>query len=101
MNNFLKDFTSRIECYGTDCSIRYYLNDTKDLALGVVRAKTIKTTGKIPQVIVTIVSMDLDSMLSYIMMDVEYEQDCGEDIIKSIRVDASDKIKEYLTNNNI
>ena len=68
----------------------------EDLAIGLIRFHHHKKEGKIPQVVVTIASMDIDRMIEYMMETYNIDTKYGELLVKTIRLDSQQRVKDHL-----
>jgi hypothetical protein len=90
--DILKDFKVGIDCDDTHCSARYYLRGR--LSSGIIRTSYTRTNIP-PNVIVIINSMEIDSMIEYIMSRYDVDPLTTPNVI---RQHCTDKIKEHLSN---
>jgi len=93
--NILNVFNVNINCDTNSCALRYYINDN-ELAIGLIRFHHSKKGGKIPQTVVTIASMDIDRMIEYMMETYNIDKEHGELLVKTIRLDAQERVKKHL-----
>ena len=93
--NILNVFDVNINCDDNSCALRYY-KDNEDLAIGLIRFHHSKKGGKIPQTVVTIASMDIDRMIEYMMETYNIDKEHGELLVKTIRLDSQQRVKDHL-----
>lgn len=91
----MDDFIHKITCDDNSCSMRYYV-DKGELAVGLLRFTHGIKEGKIPQHIVTIINMDINDMIAFIMVNYGLTQEHGEVIVSQIRNHAQRKVMEHL-----
>jgi len=95
-DDLLKNFIPKVDCMDNNCSVRYYNRDG-GIALGIIRFTiTNKTTGKVPQQIIVINSMDLDSLIGYIMGTNNISPNMGEYVVHLIRSHATGLVRSHL-----
>ena len=94
-DNILDVFSVNINCDTNSCALRYYVNEN-ELAIGLIRFQHYKKEGKIPQTVVTIASMDIDRMIEYMMETYNIDTKYGELLVKTIRLDSQQRVKDHL-----
>ncbi len=87
----LKDFTYKVDRYGDDISVRYYLSE-HPMSVGIIRATTIidKLNRRCP----VIRSTDVGRMVDYIIRKDNIPQDRWEQILMEIKSHAQKLITE-------
>jgi hypothetical protein len=97
MNDMLEKYKTKVECDDNSCSVRYYSKEG-ELSLGIIRARYHNTVGKIPQRVITIVSMEIDKLIQDVMVMDEFPIDVANVLVTTIRRNAIDNIKDHLGN---
>ena len=90
----LHDYKTRIDCDDKYCSMRYYTPE-EPLAVGIIRLNYYHKDGKVPQTVVTINSMEIATMVD--MLAVQFPTYTGDQVVKMIREDVTDRVREHMT----
>ena len=92
----LKEYDNTVDCDDNSCVIRY----SKDgETLGLLRYTYMLGWGKrIKQDIILIKEMDVNNLIGDVMIGENLNEDMAEYITTIIRMDATQKIKDHLTN---
>jgi hypothetical protein len=94
--NKLGNYDSVVECDDNSCSIRYSKSGG---TLGLLRYTYVLGWGKrIKQDIILIKEMDINNLIGDVMLGESLNEDMAEYITTIIRMDATQKIKDHLTN---
>lgn len=92
----LKEYDTTVDCDDNSCSIRYSKSGG---TLGLLRYTYVLGWGKrIKQDIILIKEMDINNLIGDIMLGESLNEDMAEYITTIIRMDATQKIKDHLTN---
>ena len=94
--NKLGNYDSVVECDDTSCVLRY---SREGQTLGLLRYTYVLGWGKrIKQDIILIKEMDINNLIGDVMLGESLNEDMAEYITTIIRMDATQKIKDHLTN---
>ena len=94
--NKLKEYDNSVDCDDNSCSIRYSKSgDT----LGILRyTYTLNVGRRIKQDIILIKEMSINNLIGDIMVNDYLNEDMAEYITTIIRMDATQKVKDHLSN---
>lgn len=95
MKEILEKYKTKVECDDNSCSVRYYSKEG-ELSIGIIRARYHNTSGKIPQRVITIVSMEIDKLIQDVVGMDDFPIEIANSLVTNIRRDSIDKIKEYM-----
>lgn len=92
----LKEYDTTVDCDDNSCSIRYSKSGE---TLGLLRYTYTLNVGKrIKQDIILIKEMNINNLIGDIMIGENLNEDMAEYITTIIRMDATQKIKDHLSN---
>lgn len=92
----LKEYDTTVDCDDNSCSIRYSKSGE---TLGLLRYTYTLNVGKrIKQDIILIKEMNINNLIGDIMIGENLNEDIAEYITTIIRMDATQKIKDHLSN---
>ena len=92
----LNEYDTTVDCDDNSCVIRYSKSGG---TLGLLRYTYVLGWGKrIKQDIILIKEMDVNNLIGDVMIGENLNEDMAEYITTIIRMDATQKIKDHLTN---
>jgi len=95
MKEMLEKYKTKVECDDNSCSIRYYSKEG-ELSIGIIRARYHKTSGKIPQLVITIVSMEIDKLIQDVVGMDDFPIEIANSLVTNIRRHAIDRVKDHM-----
>ena len=93
----LQDYESRVDCDDNSCSVRYYIKG-EPLSIGLLRVNY-NDAGGINGIVVTVSEWNIVQLLQDIMDNNTMNPNDTMDILRDIKTDATNKVKEHLTHN--
>ena len=93
----LQDYETRVDCDDHHCSVRYYIKG-EPLSIGLLRVHYYDAGG-INGIIITVSEWNIVQLLQDIMDNNSMDPNETLDILREIKTDAANKVKEHLTHN--